>query len=98
MFGFWHGFDSSPIRYGIRVRLVIELNGRGPGIADLVVGMRKAAGLTQQALAERLETKQPVVSRWEAGHDEPRLSTLQRIAEACGHTVVVSAESTGRSR
>ncbi|MDE0804184.1 MAG: helix-turn-helix transcriptional regulator [Acidimicrobiales bacterium] len=77
------------------MRIAIELDGRGSGIADLVVALRKDAGLTQKALAERLETKQPVVSRWEAGHDEPRLTTLHRIADACGHRVVVSIESTG---
>ena len=74
------------------MRIAIELDGRGSGIAELVVALRKDAGLTQKALAERLETKQPVVSRWEAGHDEPRLTTLQRIADACGHRVVLSIE------
>lgn len=75
------------------MRTTIELDGEVSGIADLVVELRKDAGLTQAALAERLETKQPVVSRWESGHDEPRLSTLRRIADACGHTLAISVLS-----
>ena len=80
------------------MRIVIELDGEVSGIADLVVELRKDAGLTQAALAERLETKQPVVSRWESGHDEPRLSTLRRIADACGHTLAISLESASVDR
>ncbi len=79
------------------MRLAIELDG-GSGIADLVLGLRTEADLTQSALAGRLSTKQPVVSRWESGADEPRLSTLQRIAHACGHTLVVSVEPNGVDR
>jgi transcriptional regulator with XRE-family HTH domain len=51
--------------------------------AQLVRSAREAAGLSQADLAARLGTTQPVVSRWERGHDEPRLSTLVRIARAC---------------
>jgi transcriptional regulator with XRE-family HTH domain len=50
----------------------------------LVRSAREAAGLSQAELATRIGTTQPVVSRWERGHDEPRLSTLARIARACG--------------
>jgi transcriptional regulator with XRE-family HTH domain len=49
----------------------------------LVRSAREAAGLSQADLAARLGTTQPVVSRWERGHDEPRLSTLVRIARVC---------------
>jgi transcriptional regulator with XRE-family HTH domain len=54
-----------------------------PDAAHLVRSARDAAGLSQTQLAERIGTTQPVVSRWERGHDEPRLSTLARIARAC---------------
>lgn len=49
----------------------------------VVRSAREAAGISQAELAERLGTTQPVVSRWERGHDEPRLSTLSKIARAC---------------
>jgi transcriptional regulator with XRE-family HTH domain len=58
----------------------------------LICEARTDAGLTQAALAERLGTTQSVVSRWERGGDEPRLSTLARILRACGRRLVLSAE------
>ena len=60
--------------------------------AELVRTARTEAGLTQAALAARLGTTQSVVSRWERGDDEPRLSTLQRIAQACGQRLMLSLE------
>ena len=60
--------------------------------AALVRTARTEAGLTQAALAARLGTTQSVVSRWERGDDEPRLSTLQRIARACGQRLVLALE------
>ena len=44
---------------------------------------RIRAGLTQSQLAERLNTTQSVVSRWESGHDQPRINTLRAILRAC---------------
>lgn len=60
--------------------------------AELIRAMRDDAGLTQTALAERLGTKQPVISRWESGADEPRLSTLRRIAASTGHRLSLMVE------
>jgi transcriptional regulator with XRE-family HTH domain len=50
----------------------------------LVREARIQAGLSQVDLAERLGTTQSAVSRWEHGHDEPRLSRLTAILAACG--------------
>ena len=58
-------------------------------VANLLRWARAEAGLTQTALAERLGTKQSVVSRWERGGDEPRLSTLARVLRACGFALGV---------
>jgi ribosome-binding protein aMBF1 (putative translation factor) len=52
--------------------------------ARLVREARLAAGLSQAELAAAVGTKQSVVSRWERGLDEPRVSTLARILRACG--------------
>lgn len=41
------------------------------------------AGLSQVELAHRLGTTQSAVSRWENGHDEPRLSTIAALLSAC---------------
>lgn len=69
----------------------VELDGGG-SVADLVLRLRTEAGLTQTELAERMSTKQPTVSRWESGGDEPRLSTLRRLAAACGHRLSLTLE------
>lgn len=45
---------------------------------------RELAGLSQAELAALVGTKQSVISRWERGVDEPRLSTLARLLQACG--------------
>lgn len=50
----------------------------------LVREARTGAGLSQVELADRLGTTQSAVSRWEHGHDEPRLSRLTAILAACG--------------
>ncbi|MDJ0768998.1 MAG: helix-turn-helix transcriptional regulator [Ilumatobacter sp.] len=60
--------------------------------ADLIVRARRDAGLTQTALAAQLGTTQSVVSRWERGHDEPRLTTLASILQACGLRLSLTVE------
>lgn len=61
--------------------------GRAARVADLVRVARHHAGLTQSGLADRINTTQSAVSRWERGGDEPRFATLADIASACGLTV-----------
>ncbi|MEO6468751.1 MAG: helix-turn-helix transcriptional regulator [Acidimicrobiia bacterium] len=50
----------------------------------LIREARSIARLTQAQLADAVGTMQSVVSRWERGVDEPRISTLARIFRACG--------------
>ena len=59
-------------------------------IGPLIRSVREEVGLTQAALAHRLGTTQSVVSRWERGGDEPRLSTLVRVLRACGRSITLS--------
>ena len=51
-------------------------------IAREVIRARTAAGLSQQELAERLDTTQSVIARLESGTHAPSVSTLRRVAEA----------------
>lgn len=44
---------------------------------------RKAAGLTQVELAEKVGCKQKDISRWEAGRP-PTAATLKKLADALG--------------
>jgi len=60
--------------------------------AEMVRSARRAAGLSQAELARRIGTTQSAVSRWEAGHDEPRISRLGEILSACGQRLVLHAE------
>ena len=52
--------------------------------AGLLRDARRIAGLSQSALAERIGTTQPVISRWERGLDVPRIDALARALQACG--------------
>ena len=45
---------------------------------------RKEAGLTQQQLAEKLNTKKTAISRIENHAEDIKLSTLKKYAEALG--------------
>lgn len=64
----------------------------GSSATELIRRMRQAAGLTQAQLAAKLATTQSAVSRWERGHDEPRLSTLEKVSRACGYRLEVSVD------
>jgi DNA-binding XRE family transcriptional regulator len=50
---------------------------------------REAAGLSQRALAKRAGTSQATIASLEAGGQEPRISTLDRIGEVLGLRVEV---------
>jgi transcriptional regulator with XRE-family HTH domain len=53
--------------------------------------MRLAAGLSQRAFAQRAETSQPAIARYERGTATPSWQTLQRLAAAAGQRVEVNA-------
>ncbi|MBE0510744.1 MAG: helix-turn-helix domain-containing protein [Chromatiales bacterium] len=53
-------------------------------LIDALLSMRRAAGLTQEELAQRMGTKKSNISRLEKGGSNPSWQTLQRYAKACG--------------
>jgi predicted transcriptional regulator len=57
-----------------RTRLAVD-------VADQVRALRTALGITQDELARRMGTSQPVIARLEAGGGPPSLRTLERIAD-----------------
>jgi transcriptional regulator with XRE-family HTH domain len=61
-------------------------------LGPLIRELRRDAGLSQQELADRLGTTQPAVSRWERGHDEPRLARFNDILRACGRRAELAIE------
>jgi len=69
-------------------------DGLESGYEDFKIGVllrqaREAAGLTQQAIAERLETQKSAISRIENRAGDIRLSTLERYAKALGWSLSV---------
>ena len=59
-------------------------------IGAAIVAARTAAGLSQNELASRTKTAQPNIGRLEKGGNLPSVRTLQRVAKATGHKVVIS--------
>jgi transcriptional regulator with XRE-family HTH domain len=53
-------------------------------VAEQVIRLRQARGLTQSELAELAETKQSGISRLETATSAPSLSFLLRVADALG--------------
>jgi len=51
---------------------------------------RENAGLTQEELAKKLNTKKSAISRIENHAEDIRLSTLEKVAEALGKTLTLS--------
>jgi len=61
-------------------------------LASAVIDARNRAGLTQQGLARRMGTTQPVVARLESGRTRPSMRTLERLAKATGSRLRISFE------
>ena len=55
---------------------------------ERIAAARKAAGLTQEALGEKLGVSRQAVSKWETGTADPSTSNLLALAKLFG----VSAE------
>ncbi|HYM09720.1 MAG TPA: helix-turn-helix transcriptional regulator [Bryobacterales bacterium] len=59
-------------------------------LASAVIEARNRAGLTQEGLARKMGTTQPVVARLESGRVRPSMRTLERLAEATGSRLLIS--------
>lgn len=68
-----------------------EFEALGPefALARQLIQARVRAGLTQQELAARMETTQPVIARLESGRQKPTTKTLERFAKATGSRVEI---------
>ena len=53
-------------------------------VLEAMITARAAAGLTQEALAERMGTTLSAVARLEGGRVSPTVETLRRYAKAVG--------------
>ena len=71
------------------------------GYADFKIGVilrqaREAAGLTQDEVAKRLQTKKSAISRIENHADDVKLSTIRRYAEAVGANLQIQLSNPQR--
>jgi HTH-type transcriptional regulator / antitoxin HipB len=58
-------------------------------VGDMLRKARESAGVSQEELASRLNTKRTAISRIENHADDIKLSTLERVAEALGKELKV---------
>lgn len=54
---------------------------------EFLRALRKAKGLTQEEVAEKLFVSPKTVSRWESGNSIPDINIIQSVAEFYGVTV-----------
>lgn len=64
----------------------------GPEFAlvEMIIEQRQKLGLTQEQLAKKIGSKQPVISRLEQGTYNPSVKFLQRVATALNAELVIS--------
>ena len=63
-----------------------------PNANKIIRQARQAAGLTQTELADRLGLLQKTISEWETGVHRCAADTLYRIADACGVSIMLTAD------
>lgn len=61
-------------------------------LARAVIEARVMAGLTQEQLAQRMDTTQSVIARLEGGRTRPSTQTLERLAAATGTRLKITFE------
>ncbi|WP_338640797.1 helix-turn-helix transcriptional regulator [Burkholderia pyrrocinia] len=71
-----------------------RLNREEFALLDAMLAARRAAGLSQADVAERMGTKAPAVTGLEralaTGRHSPSIDTLRKYAAACGKKLVIS--------
>ncbi len=61
-------------------------------IADALIQARSEANMTQEEVAEKMETSQSYVAKLEGGVVNPSMKALKRYAAATGSTLKISFE------
>jgi len=59
-------------------------------LINQLLDMRKASGLTQEQVADKMRTKKSNISRLEKGGSTPKVDTLRKYAKACGFEMQMS--------
>lgn len=53
-------------------------------LTEKLISLRRENGLTQLALAEKMEVSRQTISRWESGEAVPTMDNLRRLSELYG--------------
>lgn len=61
-------------------------------VADQLRSVRKAQGMTQESLAERVGTKKSNISRLESGRYNPSLDFLVKVAAGLGKQIQIKVK------
>ena len=61
-------------------------------VADQLRNVRKAQGMTQESLAERVGTKKSNISRLESGRYNPSLDFLVKVADGLGKQIQIKVK------
>ena len=61
-------------------------------VADQLRSVRKAQGMTQESLAERVGTKKSNISRLESGRYNPSLDFLVKVADGLGKQMQIKVK------
>jgi transcriptional regulator with XRE-family HTH domain len=61
-------------------------------LASALIAARSRAGLTQEELAEKMDTSQSAIARMESGRTIPSGTTLKRFARATGTRLRITFE------
>jgi transcriptional regulator with XRE-family HTH domain len=67
-------------------------------VASAMITARTRAGLTQDELAELMNTKQSTIARLESGKSMPSGKTMKKFAEATGSRLRIVFERTQKGR
>ena len=67
-------------------------------LARALIEARTSAGLTQEQLAERMNTTQSAVARLESGRASPSTRTLEKFAQSTGTRLQISFEPQAANR
>lgn len=61
-------------------------------LIDQLISMRTQAGLTQEQVAERMNTQKSNISRLERGNSNSSWATLMKYANACGFDLLLNPQ------
>jgi transcriptional regulator with XRE-family HTH domain len=67
-------------------------------VASAMIAARTRAGLTQDELAERMNTRQSTIARLESGKSMPSGKTMKKFAEATGSRLRIVFERAPKGR